>query len=362
MSAKYLVRPVRQEDFEAFLELAMISGGELTNIPGDADAVRWRVEESARSFDLRAEKTGSHRYLFLLEDVETREVIGTCGIISKVGGFHPFYCYDLLREKFCYTPLGVDHEVETLSPNINHNGPSEICCLFLRPEFRRSGLGKLLSLSRFHFMAEFQKRFASKVIAELRGVTENRRSPFWEGVARHFFKMEFRQADGLSGLEDKDFIGCLMPKHPLYLPLLPPEARKVIGLPHRDAEAALKVLLAEGFQYFRQVDIFDGGPIVEAAVAEVRTVRERQRVPVSEVVDQLPEAETFLISNARLDFRACGGKVGPVEGRGVRIERAVAEVLELEKGDTVAYSRWRPLSVPVSELAAKDGSVGGAPG
>lgn len=345
MSAQFVVRPVREEDYDAFLELAVITGGELTNIPGDPDAVRWRVEESARSFDLRAEKAGSHRYLFLLEDVERREVAGTCGIISKVGGFQPFYCYDVRRERFSDEALGIDHEVEVLSPNINYNGPSEICCLYLRPEFRRSGLGKLLSLSRFQFMAEFEKRFDQKVIAELRGVTENRRSPFWEGVARHFFRMEFRRADFLSGLEDKEFIGRLMPKHPLYVPLLPPDAAKAIGRAHRDAEPALKVLLVEGFQFLGQVDIFDAGPIVEAEVTSIRTVRERRKATIDRVEGSLPEAEPYLMSNARLDFRACIGRVMTLEGDRVAIDRDAANLLKLGEGDPVAFS---PLRTPDS--------------
>lgn len=341
MSTRFVVRPVREEDYDAFLELAVITGGELTNIPGDPEAVRWRVEESVRSFDLRAEKAGSHRYLFLLEDVERREVAGTCGIISKVGGFQPFYCYDVRRERFSHEPLKIGHEVEILSPNINYNGPSEICCLFLRPEFRRGGLGRLLSLSRFHFMAEFKKRFDQTVIAELRGVTENRRSPFWDGVARHFFQMEFRRADFLSGLEDREFISRLMPKHPLYVPLLPSEAQKAIGKAHRAAEPALKMLLGEGFQFLGQVDIFDAGPIVEAGVTSIRTIRERRKATIVRVDRRLPEGERFLISNARVDFRACMGEVMTMDDDQVAIERATADALEVDEGDPVAFSSLR---------------------
>lgn len=355
MRPKYVIRPVREEDFDAFLELAVLTGGELTNIPGDPDVVRWRLEESARSFDLREARPGSHRYLFLLEDTDTHEIAGTCGIISKVGGFQPFYTYELQREKFSYPPLGIEHEVEVLSPKLNYNGPSEICCLFLRPEFRRSGLGKLLSLSRFHFMGAFPGRFDKDVLAELRGVTENRSSPFWEGVARHFFQMDFRKADYLSGLEDKDFIRELMPKHPLYRRLLPPEAAAVIGRPHRDAEPAMKMLLAEGFRYSGQVDIFDAGPIVQAEWGEVRTVRERRQDRIARLADDLPGAEPFLLSNGRLDFRACVGGVMMDEGGGVVIGRETATILRLEEGDAVAFSPLRRTTPAVPSASAEAG-------
>lgn len=359
MKSQFVIRPVREDDYDAFLELAVITGGELTNIPADSEAVRWRIEESLRSFDLRAEKPGSHRYLFLLENADQREVVGTCGIISKVGGFEPFYCYDLRREKFSCPSLGIEHEVETLSPLLIHNGPSEVCCLFLRPEFRRMGLGKLLSLSRFHFMAEFRQRFDKKVIAELRGVTENRRSPFWERVARHFFAMDFRRADSLSGQDGKEFIGDLMPKHPLYVPLLPPDAADVIGRPHRDARAAMKTLLEEGFRYRGQVDIFDAGPIVEAEVEEIRTIRERRKAKITRVGEELPEGEPFLMSNARMDFRACIGKVETAGDGGIAIDREAADLLNLSEGEMVAFS---PVGAGASRLSESRGMEGASLG
>ncbi len=353
MRSTFVVRPVLEDDYDAFLELAVLTGGELTNLPGDPDVVRWRVEESARSFALRSEKPGSHRYLFLLEDTESGEVAGTCGIISKVGGFQPFHSYSVHRERFLYPPLGIDHEVETLSPKSDYNGPSEICCLFLRPEFRKSGLGKLLSLSRFHFMGEFRKRFAETVIAELRGITVDRRSPFWEGVARHFFHMDFRRADYLSGLDDREFIAQLLPKHSLYVPLLPPEAAEVIGRPHRDAEPALRMLLSEGFRNSGQVDIFDTGPIVEANVAEIRTIVHRRKAEIDRVADDLPEADLLLLSNAILDFRACIGKVVTTEDEGVTIDRTASNLLKLGQGDTVAFSPLRDSALAAASRERK---------
>lgn len=358
MHSKFVVRPVREEDLDAFLELARISGGELTNISSDPEMARWRVEESGRSFGLRAEKPGSHRYLFFLEDLERGRIAGTCGIISKVGGFQPFYCYDLRGERFSHPPLGVDHEIQVLSPNLNYNGPSEICCLFLRPEYRRSGLGKLLSLSRFHFMGEFPQRFDRNVIAELRGVTnEKRESPFWQGVARHFFKMDFRRADFLSGLEDREFIANLMPKHPLYVPLLPKEAREAINRPHRQAEPALKMLLAEGFRFAGQIDMFDGGPIVEAEVEEIRTVRQRRKTSVAGIAGRLEKASSgeagegtppgepavFLVSNCRMDFRCCITELNTDRGGGVVIGRAAADLLNLKEGDEIGFSPAGPV-------------------
>ena len=56
-------------------------------------------------------------------------------------------------------------------------------------------------------------RFAPKVIAELRGrLDAEGRSPFWEGLGRHFFAMEYSTADYLTGIGQKSFIAELMPQ------------------------------------------------------------------------------------------------------------------------------------------------------
>ena len=68
------------------------------------------------------------------------------------------------------------------------------------------------------FIAEFPELFGNKIIAEMRGMSDDAgRSPFWESLGRHFFKMEFSQADYLTGVGNKAFIAELMPKFPVWL-------------------------------------------------------------------------------------------------------------------------------------------------
>ncbi len=64
------------------------------------------------------------------------------------------------------------------------------------------------------------------MVSELRGVVgPDGVSPFWEALGRHFFKMDFSEADRLSATTDNQFILDLMPKYPIYADLLP-EARE----------------------------------------------------------------------------------------------------------------------------------------
>src|SRR5207244_11992184 len=145
---------------------------------------------------------------------------------------------------------------------------------------RRGSNGALLSKSRLLFIAEFADRFAPKVIAELRGRLEpDGLSPFWEGLGRHFFAMEYSTADYLTGIGQKAFIAELMPKHPVYVNLLPAAARDAIGVVHVDAAPARAMLEQEGFRYERYVDIFDAGPTVECFRETIDAIRRSQTLP-----------------------------------------------------------------------------------
>ena len=86
------------------------------------------------------------------------------------------------------------------------------------------------------------------MIAELRGVIDEAGgSPFWDGVAGRFFGMSFQEADQFNAVHGNQFIADLMPKHPIYIAMLPESARAVIGLPHPSGRAAMRMLESEGF-------------------------------------------------------------------------------------------------------------------
>src|SRR6202012_5011720 len=117
--------------------------------------------------------------------------------------------------------------------------------LFLAPAYRKDGNGRLLSMSRFLFMAEHPDYVDPTIIAEMRGVVDDQgHSPFWEAVGRHFFDIDFPTADYLS-MVNKRFIADLMPKHPIYITLLPREAQAVIGKVHDQTEPAMAMLQQE---------------------------------------------------------------------------------------------------------------------
>jgi arginine N-succinyltransferase len=173
--------------------------------------------------------------------------------------------------------------------------------------------GKWLSKSRFLFIAQFQQLFTEKIIAEMRGYQlDDGTSPFYEGLGRHFFKMDFNHVDGLTAMGKKSFIAELMPRQPLYVDYLPEDAQDVIGQVHRSTLPARKLLEQEGMHYEGYVDIFDAGPVLQGRVSELRAVRDSV-LTVADEGRAGRRVRITLVSNTKLDdFRmvlaqACNG-------------------------------------------------------
>lgn len=203
-----VVRPVKLEDLDRLVELAHIASFGLTSLPRDRDLLHKRIVQSLRSFSEATDKPSGELFLFVLEDIDVGVVVGTSCIVSKVGGFEPFYAYKIQTAVHRSETLKLNKEIQTLHLVAEHSGPTEIGGLFVVPEYRKHGNGRLLSLFRFLFMAEHPKRFEPLIVAEMRGVVDDQcRSPFWEALGRHFFEMDYCKADLLSVMEKKFIAG-----------------------------------------------------------------------------------------------------------------------------------------------------------
>ena len=240
-----------------------------------------------------------------------------------------------------YNSAKLWQKIPTLFLANDLTGNSELCSLFLRGDSRTGVNGRLLAKARLLFIAEFPKLFGNKIIAEMRGMSnEAGRSPFWESLGRHFFKMEFSQADYLTGVGNKAFIAELMPKFPLYTCFLSEDARNIIGRVHTDTEPALAMLKSEGFSYQGYVDIFDAGPAVECETTKIRAVRDSQALVLA-IGTPGDDATPFLIHNRkREDCRITAAPARLAAGTLV-VDPMTAKRLRLSAGDQV---RAVPLS------------------
>lgn len=335
-----VVRPVRLEDAGQLFSLIGQAEYGLTTLQVSADLLEERVRNSLLSFANPKGKPAGQPYVFVLEDLTDGTIIGTSAIYSKVGGYEPFYSYEIKKSVHESALLGIRKEIDVLHLKKEHNGPTEIGSLFLNPKFWGAGHGRLLSMARFLFMAEFPGRFDKLTIAELRGVVNaDGRSPVWDAIGSHFFQVEFPKAETLTN-ESKSIIADLMPEHPIYIPLLPEAAQQAIGKVHPHTEPALAMLLKEGFRVSNLVDIFDGGATVLCETKNIRTVKNSVSGAIAEIVSDLSGPE-MLVANTSMDFRACLGHVAWRNGAAI-MDQVTALRLGVRTGDRVRAADLRP--------------------
>jgi len=341
MSESWFVRPATTKDIDAVYELAGQTGPGFTNLPHDRDAMLQRLARSEESFMADLHEPDDELYMFVLENAQTGQIGGTALIFSSVGTKKPFYSYKITRLSQYSRQL--DRIVTTNVLNLVNDfaGASEVGGLFLIPDLRRTGLGVLLARSRYLFMALHRERFGEQVLTELRGYQEPEGvSPFWEGLTKRFFDLEFADADRFHALNGNQFIADLMPKHPIYTILLSEEAQHAIGKPHKVGAAAMRLLEAEGFRHQGYVDLFDAGPTLQAYVDDLRAVRDSvsAMVQADPMAGAAQRARMLMASGRLLDFRAWRGH-GRVtdEGETLCLDSATMALGGLEEGDFALY-------------------------
>jgi arginine N-succinyltransferase len=334
--AEWRVRPAGVADLEGLKALAGMTGGGFTNLPNDLGALAERLDWSERSFARAEDEPDDEKYMLVLEHGPSARIGGTACLFSRVGVRWPFYSYKQTMLTTQSKELGRTFRNGVLHLVNDFDGASEVGGLFLHPELRTGGLGRLLARSRYLFLAAHRARFCDRVFAELRGwVRPDGSSPFWDGLAGRFFGMGFQEADAFNAVHGNQFIADLMPKYPVYVALLPDDAREAIGRPHDAGVAAVRLLEAEGFGFHGYVDIFDGGPTMDARAGDIRTVREAVHARVAGALSG--DGTARLMAAGRLkDFRCAAVPARQTEDGGL----LVAGEAPFRAGDEVLHAHF----------------------
>lgn len=338
-----LLRSAGESDLDAIYHLTGQSGVGMTTLPKNKKLLKQRLLWSCDSYKKVVIKPTNEYYLFVLEDLSSKKIVGTSAIEANTGYETPFYSYKVSKHTLICHSLNIRSEYQVLSLVNDNQGCSEICTLFLEPKYRRNNNGLLLSKARFLFMAQYPERFAPIVIAEMRGISDQcGQSPFWDNVGFHFFHMPFAEADRLTLATNKQFIADLMPRNPIYIKLLSPEAQAVIGKPHQSTAPAMSILLKEGFHYNNYIDIFDAGPTIQAPFSEIKTLKMSRIMLIKNLSDEV-SSNKFLLANTELDFRATINYAlfSPKENSCI-ISKATAALLNVKIGDNL---RIAPLQI-----------------
>jgi arginine N-succinyltransferase len=284
---RFLIREVLPKDLEGVYALS--AHLDSVNIPHDKKVLRRMIRSARDSFTGRIEDPTRRQYMFALVGAETETLIGVSMVFAQHG--HPdapHVFFDVVNEERYSSTLDQLFSHTTLRLGFRYHGPTEIGALVLDPHYRAYGLGKMLSLVRFLFIAMYRERFQDRVIAELMPpLLPDGRSELWEYLGERFTGLTYQEADKLSH-ENKEFIYALFPQTPLYTSLLPKHVAQLIGKVGDDTRGAQRILESVGFEFSGQIDPFDGGPHFSADTDRVTLVKHAKKRELA--AEPLPEA------------------------------------------------------------------------
>lgn len=315
----FVIRQAMPQDLDDLHALAKQTF--FINLPPDRDIISQKIEQSTRSFDAlvrtrhgkkkagpsgpaahpgrhppaRTRTSSAHSsdsglrnltnvgdlFLFVLENTQTRAVIGTSQVIARMGGpGHTRFFMTLDRVSCTSRSLGLgwNHLVGRMGGD--QSGPTEIGGIILNHAFRGHPLhlGRLLSFVRFHFIGLHRRTFADNIVAEMLGpITRTGYNPFYEKFTRHFITRPFADVYRFSQTS-REFMDTLMPKGDVFLSILDPEVANAAGEVGSDTLPARRILERLGFEYFHRIDPMDGGPHLEARTDKISLVKNTRRV------------------------------------------------------------------------------------
>ena len=350
------VRPGRLADLDALQQMARTAQPVLHSLPHDRHALEARVALSEDSFRGEADFPGEEFYLFVLEDSATGKLLGTASIVAAAGYSEPFYVFRNDALIHASRELHVNRKIHALTMSHELTGKSRLAGFYIEPGLRGDAAAHLLSRARMMYIAANRKRFTNEIFSLLLGVTDDTGvSPFWEAVGRKFFGRNFADIEVQSGGRSNTFIAEVMPSYPIYVPLLPEAAQRVLGEPDEHALLAYEIHLDEGFETDRYVDIFDAGPVLTAQVERIASVR-RNETRTVQTAGELLEAVTppgavgasggatyMVANNSRGDFRCVLAELP--------VGRTAGLTAELAAGLGVGPTE-RPAARPAAGLAA----------
>lgn len=334
----FVVRQAVVDDHPTLLRLAKTV--RFLNLPPDPDVIRSKIIRSRKSFTGRADQR-EREFMFVLEDTDTGNVIGTSSILSCVSWpGHPATYLQMRRRELYSDDLQTGHVHVTLQIGVDETGPTELASLVLAPSYRghREHLGSILSFVRFHYIGLHRAWFAERITSELMPpLTPDSNNTLWEYLGRRFINLSYIEADRFS-LQSKEFVTSLFPKEEIYVSLLPPEARNIIGKVSPETKPARAMLERLGFRTNGRIDPFDGGPHLEANRDDITLVRGTTTAKLGKPADD--GATVGLVSfEGEAGFRAARARIGEQEGGRVSVPKSAMALIGANEGDVVGVTR-----------------------
>ncbi len=341
----FVVRPVALSDIDALESLAAVTMPGVHTLPKTREKIAASVERSIASFAAHVDIPSEESYLFVLEQRNSGAIVGTAAIFAQAGSNGTYFSFrnDVIQQ--VSRDLNISHSVHALTLCSELTAYSQLSGFYLANRTSAGIEAALLSRARLLFAVLAPHRFGDRFFVPLAGVTDKQgQSPFWEALGRKFFKMDFLDAERIiGGARNRTLIVELMPHYPVYVPLLPGDAQAVMGQVHSDGELAFGLLTDEGFEADDYIDIFDGGPILQAHKNALRSFSNSMVRRVAQLEPSRSSASfvTYAIAASNeQNFRAITVPCPAAEsGDSVYMPRDAQDALMVEPGDHVICVR-----------------------
>lgn len=327
-----VIRPISKGDLTGFYQLALSAGIGMTSLPKNNDLLLGKINTSLKSFNHInkniKDNIEDYLFLFVLECVKTKQIIGCSGIVNVGTKLEPAY----------YLKLDLNNSKMVLE---NHyQGAAELCSLYLAKDFRKNNNGKLLSRSRLLFMKVNKMFKDKKIIAEMRGYfDENNDSPFWKEVFNKKFNMTAKEAIEIRANGNKQKIIDMIGFDLIDLTNISEDTKKIIGHVHSSTKAAVALLEKEGLKFNNYVDLIDSGPALEGNIANLKTIKNTKEYKVKGFLadNNFKEKNKYIVcNNEPINFRACISEVDITIDNKVNLPESVKDALNLDNNKTVS--------------------------
>ena len=335
----FVVRPVEVADIPALESLAAVATKGVHTLPKTREAITRAVERSLASFAAQVDIPSEESYLFVLESTTDQAITGMAAISSEAGMHGTYFAFrnDVIQQ--VSRDLNISHSVHALTLCSELTGHSQLSSFYVKNWHQAGPEAELLSRSRLLFAAIAPNRFSDRFFVALAGITDaNAESPFWEALGRKFFQMDFMEAERvIEGARNCTLIVELMPHYSVYVPLLPGDAQAVMGQVHPEGELPYRVLSKEGFEPDDYIDIFDGGPILQAHKNTLRSFSSSMRRTVSGAAPSDAPRCTYLVSTtSENNFRAVALECAALEqSDNIALSEEAMRSLGVASGDAV---------------------------
>ncbi len=337
-------RPIWETDLDQLEQLSHeLEPGNAGAFHTHRDGLQQIIQESMASFTQDVQTPGPEIYVFVLEDMIHRRLMGMIKLTALANRGNLFYSYQIQSLCQISVKLQVNKTLPTLHLVSNYTDASSMSSLVLFPRYRKKGMARLLLVALHLYPTEFPQRFPKRMIGEIRGCYDSSGcSVFWKHVVQHFIKdMDYpTYLQLLSDGMETEILG-LLPRGPIYISLLSAEVRQVIGKPHADSRGVIQNIKAMGFSYQEHVGYSSAAPIYECNISRIQPI-EQSREAVIEILASTVSGRGYLISNQRagFDFAVTVGKVCWLSPQSIGIEEGVGQILKLQAGDRVRMTEF----------------------